>query len=64
VFEKTYHGISPFLYMDFDLIQAAQHLLQTIPIDIKPMWVKGHSTAKVKTIQEELNILADHMVDL
>jgi hypothetical protein len=30
-----------------------------MPIKIKTEWVKGHSSNKVKTIQEHLNILAN-----
>jgi hypothetical protein len=30
-------------------------------VPIKPEWVKGHSTAKQKSYQEDLNILADSL---
>jgi hypothetical protein len=41
--------------------KSSSNLLKEIPITIETSWVKGHSTAKVKTIQEELNILADQI---
>jgi ribonuclease HI len=49
VFHHTFSGISQFTKSDYDLIQAAKHLLKVIPIKIKPHWVKGHSQAPKKT---------------
>jgi hypothetical protein len=59
IFHKTYTGISPFLYSDFDLIKEAQHLQKQMPIQVSSEWVKEYLTTKVKTLQEHLTILAD-----
>lgn len=54
-------GITPFIQSDFDLISVAQYLLTLIPITVKAAWVKGQSQATQKSIQQDLNILADQL---
>jgi len=61
VFHCTFSGISQFTKSDYDLIQAAKHLLKVIQIEVKLHWVKGHSQAPKKTVQEEMNITADEL---
>lgn len=59
VFHRPLSGINSFLQSDYDLIQVAKNLCQILPIDITATWVKGHSQAIQKTVQEEINIQAD-----
>ena len=59
--KRMYKGLSPFQYSVFDLIKTTQHLLEHLPIKVTAKWVKGHSTSRIKTIQEELNDIADYM---
>ncbi len=61
IFHSNYIGISPFLMTDSDLITVAKDLLRQTAVQIKSEWVKGHSTAKHKSDQEEMNILADSL---
>lgn len=61
VFHRPLSGINSFLQSDYDLIQVAKNLCQIIPIDITATWVKGHSQAIQKTVQEEINIQADRL---
>lgn len=58
-FDKIYEGLSPYVQADYDIINQAKCLLKTLHFKVNAKWVKGHSTARTKTLQEELNILAD-----
>jgi hypothetical protein len=59
VFYRPFYGINSFIQSDYDLIQVAKNLCQSIPINITATWVKGHSQAIQKTVQEDMNIQAD-----
>jgi ribonuclease HI len=61
VFHKEKLGITPFTASDYDIIHLAKQILKSLPVKITAQWVKGHSTAKKKSVQEELNIIANEL---
>lgn len=61
VFHKERLGITPFTESDYDIIQLVKQILKSLPVKLTAQWVKGHSTAKKKSIQEELKIIADEL---
>jgi hypothetical protein len=51
--------VSPFMKSDYDIIHLTKQILKSLPVKLTGQWVNGHSTAKMKSVQEELNIIAD-----
>jgi hypothetical protein len=54
VFEKDYHGISLFLYSDFDSIKAVEQLLQIMQVVIKPKGSEGTLQPKSRPYRRSL----------
>jgi hypothetical protein len=48
VFENHKLGITPFLQPDADIVHTAKQMIKELPIQVKNIWVKGHSTAQKK----------------
>jgi hypothetical protein len=61
MFHKNKLGKTPFITVNYDIIHLAKTLVIALPITVEAEWVKGHFTAVKKTVQEELNIIADDL---
>jgi hypothetical protein len=59
VFHTRLQGVSPFLLLDYDLVQSCHHILSLLPFNVTGTWVKGHYTGKDKCTQHILNEKAD-----
>jgi hypothetical protein len=55
-------GITPFLKLDYDLLETAQYLLSIFPLAIASQWVKGLYNGKQRELQHDLNDKADSLV--
>jgi len=53
--------VEVFTATDYDIIHIAKNMICLLPLKIIAEWVRGHSTAKKKSAQEELNIIADQL---